>query len=93
MGSTSYANKGCKAGSGKTLTIDLEALLSELQQDPTDESGAMTTNEIMEATGRSRHSISALLRKAKAAGRLKAVKVPREAVDGAVRNCPAYIFE
>ena len=93
MGSTSSAGKGRKAGSGKTLTVDLEAFFRELQEAPKDESGAMTTQEIMATTGRSMPDVQALLGKAKAAGRLKVVKVPREALDGAYRRVPGYILE
>ena len=93
MGSPSSAGKGRKSGSGKTLTVDLEAFFRELQEAPKDESGAMTAQEIIAATGLSMDGVWALLRKAKAAGRLKVVKVPREALDGAYRRVPGYILE
>jgi hypothetical protein len=36
--------------------------------------------------------VQALLGRAKAAGRLKVVKVPREALDGAYRRVPGYVL-
>lgn len=84
---------GNKTSGGKTLTVDLAAFFKELEAAPKDESGAMTTQEIMAATGRSMPDVQALLGRAKAAGRLKVVKVPREALDGAYRRVPGYILE
>jgi hypothetical protein len=93
MAGASASGSGRKAGAGKALTVDLEAFFRELQEAPKDESGAMPTQEIVEATGRSLHDVQALLRKAKAAGRLLVARVPREALDGAYRRVPGYILE
>lgn len=93
MAGAPSAGSGRKAGAGKTLTVDLAAFFKELETAPKDESGAMTTQEIMAATGRSMPDVQALLGRAKAAGKLKVVKVPREALDGAYRRVPGYILE
>lgn len=93
MAGASASGSGRKAGSGKALTVDLEAFFRELQTAPKDESGAMTTQEIVDATGRTMKDVQDRLRTAKALGRLKVVRVPREALDGAYRRVPGYILK
>lgn len=92
MAATSCRGAGRKASASKALTVDLEAFFKELATAPKDESGAMTTQEIVAATGRGPGAVQALLVKAKAAGKLRVVKVPREALDGAYRRIPGYVL-
>lgn len=93
MGSPSAAGKGRKAGSGKTLTVDLESFFRELQTAPKDESGALTSEEV---AGALEIGIVAARDKIKAAikiGRARVKQKPITCMDGRVRLVPAYVFD
>lgn len=90
MGRPSSAGQVRKACSGQSLTVDLESLFRELQAAPKDESGALTTREIVDLTGKSFYAVDNLIREACSKGLMRPVKVRREARDLTTRTTTGY---
>jgi len=73
---------------------DLDALIQGEQAEPSgDTPTAYTMNELVEQTGAHRGAVAERLQRLKAAGKLRAGRERREALDGTMRWVPVYIIQ
>lgn len=66
----------------------LEAVTAVMRPLPAEK--ALTVNELVELSDRSKPTILAMLRKIKNQGRLEVLKVPRESIDGRITLVAGY---
>ena len=75
-------------------SITLDELLAELNRlDQREAVQGYSLRELMAKTGRSDEKTKDLIRRGKEAGLITVGRAPREALDGAMRPVPVYIFK